>query len=299
MSSVQELRFAPATSDRFEEEEEAKRNRTTRAASWRATTTPEGRQYFYNATTGEMRWESPVDGYAAGTTTAGLNVGTPLRVFSNSHQCWCDGYVERISRTPVGGTLFTVAFKPPLAHNAAEWVKKELPAGHKDLWCATGCGSQPQPPPQAAPPAPPTRPCHPAGFQDTALPKEFTPEEQAAYDELFARARSSRAVGEAPSAGLGPEQSAEFLRYSGLPNRALKEVWQASNPELKAELGLREFRTVCRLVAHCQALLASEDEAARRLVKAGGGALRCHLRSAGCVANPPPRLPDFKQTDGG
>lgn len=300
MSSVQELRYLPP-SPKAAAEEEATRRSHRRAASWRATTTPEGDQYFYNTTTGETCWEPPSDPrVAAGSASKGLRVGMTVRVFSNTHQLWCDGYVERVSRgAPERRDSVTVAFKSPVAQ-AAEWVKKELSVGHKDLWCSSVCGAiadEEEHSPQL--PAPP--PSRSGGFQSTSLPTDFTPEELACYDELFARAASPRtASDEAPPApaGLGPDGAAAFLKSSGLPNRALKEVWQASNPDLKAELGIKEFRTVCRLVAHCQELLASGDPASEKLVKVGGGALRGRLRSPDCAAAPPPRLPTFKRDEG-
>jgi len=296
MSSVQELRFAPSSTNLGDEE--ARKQNVPRASSWRATTTPEGQQYFYNATTKEMRWEPPSENQAGG-----LLVGAQVRVFSNSHQQWCDGYVERICRTPAGNTVI-VAFKPPVAQ-AAEWVKKELPAGHKDMWCSSWvASSQGSTAPASSSTAtageqPKLREAAPQGFQDTALPTEFTPEEQALYDELFEWARHLDAPEQAASPGVGPEQCSEFLKCSKLPNKALKQVWQASNPDLKEVLGLKEFRTVCRLVAHCQASLSSGDPAQERLLRAGGGALRNFLRSSSCLAHPPPRLPEFQRAKDG
>jgi len=319
MSSVQELRFAPSSA--ILGEDDARKQHLRRKSSWRATTTPEGKQYFYNTTTKEWRWEPPAESQAGG-----LRVGTHVRVFSNSHQQWCDGYVERVARGR-SGNVFTVAFKPPVAAQAAEWVKKELPAGHKDLWCATSAPTGGTCPGDFAPSSPsaaigresvgspeatvacssPSPPpvCSPGGFQETSLPTVYSADEQECYDDLFVWARrlcaSAEDEGGIASYGVSLEQFFQFMRCSGLPNRIQKEVFQASNPDLKSELGVWEFRAACRLVAHCQALLeqGAADEGTARLLKTGGGALRSFLRRFEHLGTPPGRLPEFKRsTDG-
>jgi len=85
---------------------------------------------------------------------------------------------------------------------------------------------------------------------------------------------------------------AEHLNHTGLPPRALKEVCQVANPDLRPALGRTEFRACCRLVAHCQDLLGAGDAVTVKVLKKGAGPLRALLR-ARCLAIPPPALPRF------
>lgn len=301
LSSVQEKRFEPA-----QPEAASGQSSSSRLGSWRATTTTEGDPYFYNVRTREARWEPP-DGPEP-VLPGGPRLGDGVQVFSNSKHRWCDGYIERIATArgaSPGGLCITVAFKAPEAQ-PDEWTKKELYLGHPDLrWLpgeAAGNEGFPEPAAPLATELSPTSPvtgctllprsepiARDVSFQETALPSNWTEEEQVAYDLIFESAIQEPSVVTA----LDADRCAAILRRCGLPRRCLKELWQVSNPELRPQLGLEEFRTVCRLVAHCQDLLASGGDAAARLLAAGGGPLRGLLRSH-FAATPPPRLAEFR-----
>ncbi|CAJ1385619.1 unnamed protein product [Effrenium voratum] len=216
-------------------------------------------------------------------------VGEKVEVFSNSVQRWCPGFVEKVSRTEV-----TIAFQLPNAR-ANEWSKKSLALGHSELrWVSRAPGS---PMPSAGSTLDSkratTKPA--SGFFGTSLPTNWAPEEVQLYDSLFAELEGL--VCGPNENGMDPLASAQldYIAQSGLPRRALREIWQVANPHLRASLGLEEFRACCRLVGHCQAMSTqSEDDKELRQLRAGGGGLRAHLRSS-CLAEPAPRLADFSQ----
>ncbi|CAJ1385620.1 unnamed protein product [Effrenium voratum] len=301
-SSVQELRFEPSyRSGLASKVASAPDNPTERGTEaedpsptgWRSTTTPEGNRYYYHHRTKEVRHVPPTI-TVSGSPEAELpcakpRVGEKVEVFSNSVQRWCPGFVEKVSRTEV-----TIAFQLPNAR-ANEWSKKSLALGHSELrWVSRAPGS---PMPSAGSTLDSkratTKPA--SGFFGTSLPTNWAPEEVQLYDSLFAELEGL--VCGPNENGMDPLASAQldYIAQSGLPRRALREIWQVANPHLRASLGLEEFRACCRLVGHCQAMSTqSEDDKELRQLRAGGGGLRAHLRSS-CLAEPAPRLADFSQ----
>ena len=104
-----------------------------------------------------------------------------------------------------------------------------------------------------------------SGFFGTSLPTNWAPEEVQLYDSLFAELEGL--VCGPNENGMDPLASAQldYIAQSGLPRRALREIWQVANPHLRANLGLEEFRACCRLVGHCQAMSTqSEDDKERK-----------------------------------
>jgi len=83
-----------------------------------------------------------------------------------------------------------------------------------------------------------------------------------------------------------------FLGRSGLPRRALKEIWMigVGAHDGKRAIGLAEFSMCCRLVGHCQAL--QTDNSSAKMFNEGGRTLRKYLQS-NCMNTPPPALPTF------
>lgn len=137
-----------------------------------------------------------------------------------------------------------------------QMAQKELPAKHKDL-----------------------RPYDAEGW---------TEQEQTQYRQWF------MALPRAPSntelrKGAGV---ADFLRLSGLPREALVQAWAVGNPNSKEDLDFEAFARCCRLVAHCQQLLAAGGEGAR-LVSEAERPLRSKLRTECLPARPPNGLATF------
>jgi len=234
---------------------------TGHADEWRAAATPQGKTYYYNVRTRESRWERPKEVKAPNLSAHGYSVGDSVEVYSNSQMVWCPGFVEKLSEATVG-----VRFKLPKA-KADEWVKKELPGNHKDLRKVSD--------------GPQALAKQPAGTAAIA----WNEEERATYQRLFERLLEKGAMPESPQIIVG------YLARSGLPRKTLKEIWQISNPELRASLGLEEFCICCRLVAHCQAMQGEEAKAL--LMEQGGAPLRRLLRSYQGVT--PSHSPVFEQ----
>lgn len=88
-----------------------------------------------------------------------------------------------------------------------------------------------------------------------------------------------------------PEQYPNFFDRSGLPRRALKEIWQVANPETKPVLGAPEFWLSCRLVGHCQAMQGMQGMP--QLLEAGGPQLHDLLKGERCKGTSPNPLPNF------
>jgi len=83
----------------------------------------------------------------------------------------------------------------------------------------------------------------------------------------------------------------QYLASSGLHRRALREVWNVANPQMKDVLGQEEFARCCRLIAHCQALAGKDPYEA--LFKEGGRPLRVFLREQ-CLGRQPRQPPRFR-----
>eukprot|EP00933_Yihiella_yeosuensis_P032956 TRINITY_DN26633_c0_g1_i1.p1 TRINITY_DN26633_c0_g1~~TRINITY_DN26633_c0_g1_i1.p1 ORF type:complete len:658 (+),score=96.28 TRINITY_DN26633_c0_g1_i1:51-2024(+) len=316
-SSVQELRFEG--SDRgshlktgFEGSPNGKRGS---AAGWRAMTTEDGSPYYYHAETKETRSEPPSI-FSESVPQEELRTsslrspkpGERVEVFSNTAQQWCTGYVEKIR-----GNELTIAFKLSDARSN-EWSKKSLMLGHPDLRIAgktqgdatASCPSTPSQPAGEKPPdtdafaenpdAASGRQSNPYTFHATDLPTNWTDKEIHLYGELFAEAESCISEPASSSCeddcGDAATVQAEFFRRSALPQRALREVWQVANPDLKTTLGLEEFRACCRLIGHCQSMARNgsgrNDPIVKRL-RVGGCALRSELRN-NCLSEPPLEL---------
>mmetsp|Transcript_70684 Transcript_70684/g.187872 ORF Transcript_70684/g.187872 Transcript_70684/m.187872 type:complete len:335 (-) Transcript_70684:193-1197(-) len=268
-----------------------------RSRSWRASQTLDGRRYFYHPTKREYCWELPKD--ASNQAWHDLSVGDEVEVFCHSEKSWCSGYVERCTEAVVG-----VVFQTPGA-SFSNWIKKELPPGHPDI---RRCGSAPLPstassstaspePPAAVVAAAPLDAPSDAwgagaigGFVETSLPANWTAAEEEAYDHLFARAANE------VSSGLVMQTFADYFDPTGFQQKSLDSIWQVANPDLKESLGIEEFRALCRLVAHCQALVdADASSGAAGALRKGGGRLRSLLRER-CLASPPPSLPRLSPT---
>ena len=143
--------------------------------------------------------------------------------------------------------------------------RKILSLGHPELrWVSRPPGT-PTPTPVASPGHVSFAPecAAPAGgFFGTVLPSNWTAEELELYDKLFDDLKSKELPTTDAMDPMAILQS-EYLAQCGLSRRALREIWQVANPQLKTSLGLEEFRASCRLVGHCQAMSLQEDEKAR------------------------------------
>lgn len=133
-------------------------------------------------------------------------------------------------------------------------AKKELPANHKDL--------------------------RPVAAAPEAAEETWSAEEKAAYKGWFARLEGPKDA--KPTAAV-----ATFLLSSGLPKRALKQVWAVANPENTPDLDLDTFSRCCRCVGHCQAFGLDSE-----LVTTADRPLRVRLREQ-CLQTKPPQLPSF------
>jgi len=102
-----------------------------------------------------------------------------------------------------------------------------------------------------------------SGFFGTNLPTTWTEDELQLYDALYAELETkAKSHPQDTTDDMDPvaAQQSDFIAQSGLPRRALREIWQVANPHLGANLGLEEFRACCRLVGHCQAITADSDD---------------------------------------
>lgn len=207
-----------------------------------------------------------------------------VKVFSKSSHTWCEGQIEKQTKDRV-----KVAYQTPKAR-AKEWITKEFVLGDIDLQAEgaerqldlDGSDRQSQVPttqrrsmaktPRAAPllaldtegPS-----VSPHRFHNTRLPTMWTEEEQSLYDDLFSKF------------GVGATSFPDtFRETTGLKHEVLEAVGQVANPNLSSSPGLREFRSFCRLVGHCQAMVRDGGSGAqRRALKRGGGAMRALLRA--------------------
>lgn len=91
-----------------------------------------------------------------------------------------------------------------------------------------------------------------------------------------------------------PDQHAVFLERSGLPRRALKQIWSIANPEGRPWLGIQEFSLCCRLVGHCQGLRGVPGMA--DVLESGGQDLHAVLQEGDCICWPPKQMPHFQAT---
>ncbi|CAE7561918.1 unnamed protein product [Symbiodinium microadriaticum] len=296
-SSVQELRFEPSyrSGGHVSAETGEEGGEDASPSGWRSTTTPDGNRYYYHQRTKEIRRMPPGVATASASEASGRPkpwVGERVEVFSNSVRSWCPGFVERVGRAEV-----MIAFQLPHAR-ANDWCKKTLPLGHPELrWVSR--------PPEAPLPAGSSvtvsrdmstpmeekrMMCKTSsGFFGTNLPTNWTEDEQQLYDALYAELETkTKRHPPDTTDDMDPvaAQQSDFIAQSGLPRRALREIWQVANPHLRANLGLEEFRACCRLVGHCQAITADSDDKALKRLRAGGGGLRADLRSA-CLGEPP------------
>jgi len=131
-------------------------------------------------------------------------------------------------------------------------AKKELPRSHRDL--------------------------RPTAHR--AAREGWSSQEKAAYQQYFESLPGDKSAKPATVV-------AQFLKASGLPRPALKQVWAVSNPGCKVKVGLEEFARCCRLVAHCQGM----GKDSPLLLKAERP-LRVKLREE-CLSKRPPALPCF------
>ncbi|CAE7696710.1 unnamed protein product [Symbiodinium sp. CCMP2592] len=270
-SSVQELRFEPSyrSGGHVSAETGDEGGEDASPSGWRSTTTPDGNRYYYHQRTKEIRRMPPGVATASASEASGRPkpwVGERVEVFSNSVRRWCPGFVERVGRAEV-----MIAFQLPHAR-ANDWCKKTLPLGHPELrWVSR--------PPEAPLPAGSSvtisremstpmeekrMMCKTSsGFFGTNLPTNWTEDELQMYDALYTELET-KMQSHPPSTtdDMDPvaAQQSDFIAQSGLPRRALREIWQVANPHLKANLGLEEFRACCRLVGHCQAITADSDD---------------------------------------
>lgn len=190
-------------------------------------------------------------------------VGDWVEVFTNTHQIWCVGRV-----TQADASRIHVVFQLPGAGHD-DWVVKKLAVGCRELRR--------------------TNVELPSSLQ---IPV-FNSSEQAAYGRYFRELCS--AAGEEGSGNppmVRDTLMAEYLKRSGLPRRALKEIWQVANPTGMASLRLEEFSMCCRLIGHCQSKTWDRMD----LIEQGGDELRRALEDD-ALQRPPPALPDFKAHD--
>jgi len=191
-------------------------------------------------------------------------VGDWVEVFTNTHQTWCLG---RVTQAEVGGRVHVV-FQLPGA-GADEWVVKKLQPGCKDLRHAAVTTS--------------------SAALGTLEPA-WNAEEEVAYRRRFeALLVSAAESGQADGTCVGDTALAAFLRTSGLPRRALKEIWQVANPAGKAMLGLAEFSICCRLIGQCQSRSWERAD-----VLADGGEQLRRLLETELLQTPPTKLAEFK-----
>lgn len=276
-SSVQELRFEPSyrSGGHVSAETGEEGGEDASPSGWRSTTTPDGNRYYYHQRTKEIRRMPPGVATASASEASGRPkpwVGERVEVFSNSVRSWCPGFVERVGRAEV-----MIAFQLPHAR-ANDWCKKTLPLGHPELrWVSR--------PPEAPLPAGSSvtvsrdmstpmeekrMMCKTSsGFFGTNLPTSWTEDEQQLYDALYAELETkTKRHPPDTTDDMDPvaAQQSDFIAQSGLPRRALREIWQVANPHLRANLGLEEFRACCRLVGHCQAITADSDDKDRKSV---------------------------------
>lgn len=240
------------------------------------------------------------------SSTHAPRVGDRVEIFSNTANHWCPGYIEKLR---ANGEM-TAAFQLPHARSN-EWSKKVLFVGDPHVRLASGPASANSSTPcngphmghempldsgQPAPLEPPQSERHRQGstLLRTDLPINWTPEELLLYEKLFQQVLDMPV--QPNGSCVMPEQIArhqsDLMAESRLPRRALREVWQVANPELKPRLDFDEFKACCRLVGHCQAMLREPDEQVTTRIRAGGGALRLELRKK-CLGEPPPVLPEF------
>lgn len=194
--------------------------------------------------------------------TGGLIVSDWVEVFTNSHQAWCLGRVTRAEDDRV-----TVVFQLPGA-GQDEWCEKRLHPNAKHLRRVNA---------EVLPAA------------DSNIAKEAL-----VYEQLL-RELVPSAAGRPEDLQASDAVMTDYFRSSGLPRKALKELWQVGNPDGKGIFGIKDFSLCCRLIGHCQARVAEEPGFADVLIQ-GGEPLRAVLVGE-FLFTPPPKMPDFNNPD--
>eukprot|EP00929_Paragymnodinium_shiwhaense_P112303 TRINITY_DN80562_c0_g1_i1.p1 TRINITY_DN80562_c0_g1~~TRINITY_DN80562_c0_g1_i1.p1 ORF type:complete len:644 (+),score=158.11 TRINITY_DN80562_c0_g1_i1:82-2013(+) len=179
-------------------------------------------------------------------------IGDEVEVYSNSNKAWCPGKIKEVK-----GANVVAEFSLP---GSTQVATKELLAGHQQIRHREGHASQ-----------------------KPSADLQLTKDEHKCYLHYYDHVRHGKESADGSFV-------ARFLAHSGLPKRALKEVWSLSNPELHKNLDFQALARICRLVGHCQAI--EKDDA--RLVAEGGQPLRKLLEKA--LDRPPPNLPDFRRS---
>eukprot|EP00928_Gymnodinium_smaydae_P045486 TRINITY_DN30317_c0_g1_i1.p1 TRINITY_DN30317_c0_g1~~TRINITY_DN30317_c0_g1_i1.p1 ORF type:complete len:908 (-),score=192.40 TRINITY_DN30317_c0_g1_i1:106-2472(-) len=198
----------------------------------------------------------------AGEATDRYRVGDFVEVYSTSWQAWCSGRVTKISTSAEDGVVsVTAAFQLP-GSSADEWVEKTMPIDREDLLRRASAPSA-QVPGNSAGAGADAPSTSSAASQPSAEEKAGN---EAAFRRLLPQPSGSAAAGAAAGAAgaagaasgntLDAQVMAEYLRTSGLPRKALKEVWLSANPDLQTSVGAELFARCRRLVAHCQVLHA-------------------------------------------
>ena len=78
---------------------------------------------------------------------------------------------------------------------------------------------------------------------------------------------------------LDSDPLAEYLKTSGLPRKVLKQIWIAS-VKSATQADFEDFACCCRLIAHCQIALVTNDAATIEKF----------------VDKPPSKMPEFGKT---
>eukprot|EP00928_Gymnodinium_smaydae_P013813 TRINITY_DN15012_c0_g1_i1.p1 TRINITY_DN15012_c0_g1~~TRINITY_DN15012_c0_g1_i1.p1 ORF type:complete len:196 (-),score=36.04 TRINITY_DN15012_c0_g1_i1:227-814(-) len=185
---------------------------------------------------------------------------TDVEVYSKTSNAWLLGKVTEVK----SATVVTELVVPGTANKA----RKELPMGHQHirLRAAESCGDR-------------VADSTAGVLEEGAL----NDEELRIYTYYFKHCAQGESTAHWKNAS-------RLLAHSGLPKKALKEVWVVGNPTLATSLDFTMFSRCCRLVAACQ---ANQGPWERALVD-GGALLRMRL-AAKLAEGPPPQMPDFQR----
>lgn len=93
---------------------------------------------------------------------------------------------------------------------------------------------------------------------------------------------------------LDSDPLAEYLKTSGLPRKVLKQIWIAS-VKSATQADFEDFACCCRLIAHCQTALVTNDAATIEVMEQAGEQLRQLLREK-FLDKPPSKVPEFGKT---
>lgn len=188
------------------------------------------------------------------------SVGDWIEVFSKSKGSWCSGRITQVFPDKV-----RVVYQMP-GSSGDDWMEKELPLGSADLRRAE---------------------VHAAS---KAAKPTWSKAEETTYREEFTKLLPFSTG----KSALDSDPLAEYLKTSGLPRKVLKQIWIAS-VKSATQADFEDFACCCRLIAHCQTALVTNDAATIEVMEQAGEQLRQLLREK-FLDKPPSKMPEFGKT---